>query len=94
MTINEGVIRRALQKADAVDRDDILTAVEAYRTCAAAARKLAGNPALRSQCQQVLECAVFCEKKLAAYAVSGRLAALQFPEAVLPGAHIVLSIEW
>jgi hypothetical protein len=92
--VNENLIREALLKSKPADMEKILTAVEAYRTCVSTARRLVHNRSMDTQRQQVMDCAHFCEEKLAGYAATGKLGSLRYPEPDRGCAHIVIAIEW
>ena len=94
MTVNEALIRDALLKSKPADMNKIRPAVEAYRTCVSTARRLVHNRSMETQRQQVMECARFCEEKLAGYAATGKMGPLKYPESDGGCAHLVIAIEW
>ena len=94
MIVNENLILKALHKATPGDLDLILTAIESYRLCAGTVRKLVRYPSLESQRRQVAECAVWCEDTLSAFAATGRLPRMQYPNPGMRLGHLVLTLEW
>ena len=94
MLINQALIQDAMLRAAPETLDDVLDAIEAYRACAATARRLIRSPSMETQRQQMLECALLCEEKLAASVETGRVADLQYPEADLQAGHFILTMKW
>lgn len=92
--VNEDLIQQALSKARPAELDDVRTAVEGYRVCITTARRLLHNPPMETQLRQVLECAVFCEEKLAGFAAASHLPAIRYRKAETQFRHMVLSVDW
>ena len=91
--VNEDLIQQALNKARASELDDVRTAIDGYRVCITTARRLLHNPPMEMKLRQVLECAVFCEKKLAGFAAVSRLRPIQHRKAEKQFHHIILSVD-
>ena len=73
MTIDEELIHDALLRSGASELDDILTTIEAYRTCIMTAHRLLRTRCMQEKRDQVLECAGFCRKVLEEFASTGRI---------------------
>ena len=80
-------------KARASVLEDVRTAIDGYRVCITTARRLLHNPPMEMKLRQVLECAVFCEKKLAGFAAVSRLRPIQHRKAEKQFHHIILSVD-
>ena len=88
--VNETLIQAAVLRA-------LPETLECHRglfRCVATARKLVRSPGMETQRQQVRECALFCEEKLAASLESGRIEDLQYPEPGMQYGHFVLTMKW
>lgn len=94
MTVNEALIHEAVLRASPETLDAVLDAVEAYRTCVATAQKLVRCASMETQRQQVLECAAFCEEKLAASIRTGSIESVHYPPPGMQYGRFVLSMEW
>jgi hypothetical protein len=75
MTIDEELIREVLLRSSPSDLDDLLTTIEAYRTCVTTAHRLRRSRGMQEQRDQVLDCAGFCRKALQDYAATGKIPA-------------------
>src|SRR5580658_8394262 len=80
VTVNESLVRETLVKTNPADLDSVLSVIQAYRMCIAAAHKLRGRRYGRNQ-GQLLECAEYCERALTEYATTGALRLLEYPTA-------------
>jgi hypothetical protein len=94
VTVKENLIRDALVKCGPEDLDQVLTTIEAYRTCVATAEKLRRSTSMREHRTQALNCAGHCEATLSDFVATGRLPQVTFPYAESGSAHLRLSIRW
>lgn len=94
MTVKEELIREAVLKCGPEDLEDVLTTIEAYRTCLATAERLRRAIGMRDQRIQALNCAGHCEAALGEFVATGRLRRTGFPETDCGSAHLWFSIRW
>ena len=92
MTVDEELIQDALLRSSPSDLDDLLTTIEAYRTCLRTAQRLPRTGCMQEQREQVLECAGYCRKVLQDFTLTGRLAGLRYPES--GEAHFTFALSW
>jgi hypothetical protein len=98
VTVDEALIRDVFLRLKAGDLDQVLTAIEGYRVCVSAWRKLRRTRRLREQAEEVKECAESCEKALLDYVATGCWKEFQYPpagrEPDFQTAHLVLMLPW
>jgi hypothetical protein len=92
VTADDELIQDALLRSSPSDLDDLLTTIEAYRTCLRTAQRLPRTACMQAQRAQVLECAGYCRKVLQDFTRTGRLAGLRYPES--GEAHFTFALSW
>ena len=92
MDSDEELIRDALLRSGPEDLEEVLTTIEAYRTCAVTAGRLGRTCGTDEQRAQALEFVGYCRKSLEDYAATGRFGE---PRPPLSGeARLVFAVRW
>ena len=91
VTIDEDLIQEALLRVRPSHLDDLLTTIEAYRTCVRTADHLQRTRSLQEHRDQALDCAGTCRKALQKYTSSGQLSA--FPRHESGEAHFTFTLR-
>jgi len=93
VTIDENLIQNVFRRAAPGDLDQVLMAIEGYRTCVAMLRKLRRTEGARSQKRQTREYALSYEKMLAEYVITGKWKSRE-PSRVVQKARVLSIMEW
>jgi len=92
VTIDEELIREALLRSGPSELDDVLTTIEAYRTCVRTAHRLPRTCCVQEQRDQVVEFAGYCTKVLRTFVGTGRIANFRCP--VSGEVHFTFALSW
>jgi hypothetical protein len=93
VTIDDNLIHNVFRRAAPGDLDQVLTALEGYRTCVATLRKLRRTEGARAQKRQAREYALSYEKMLADYVITGNWKSGETPRGVRK-ARVLSIMEW
>ena len=92
MTIDDELIREVLLRSGPSELDDLLTTIEAYRTCVRTAHRLAPIGCMQAQREQVIECAGYCRDLLQDFVATGRIAKGGYSPS--GEAHFTFALSW